>query len=94
MKRDLQAVIATRANINIAQIENYGGETFLSEELAITILQDAKLAFQRCALVSYFLSCVVNIISFIILVVATRREITERNSNFRQTLKLFTIRAC
>lgn len=52
LKRDLQAVIATRANINIAQIENYGGETFLSEELAITILQDAKLAFQRCALLS------------------------------------------
>lgn len=52
LRRDLQAVIGTRANINIAQIENYGGETFLSEELAITILQDTKNAFQRCQLVS------------------------------------------
>jgi hypothetical protein len=52
LRRDLQAVIGTRANINIAQIENYGGETFLSEELAITILQDTKHAFQRCQLLS------------------------------------------
>lgn len=52
LRRDLQAVIGTRANINIAQIENYGGETFLSEELAITILQDTKHAFQRCNLLS------------------------------------------
>lgn len=47
----MQAVIGTRANINIAQIENYGGETFLSEELSIMILQDTKQAFERCRLV-------------------------------------------
>lgn len=52
LRRDLQAVIGTRANINIAQIENYGGETFLAEELAIMILQDTKHAFLRCQLVS------------------------------------------
>ncbi|KAJ8941941.1 hypothetical protein NQ318_013274 [Aromia moschata] len=52
LRRDLQAVIGTRANINIAQIENYGGETFLSEELAIMILQDTKHAFERCLLLS------------------------------------------
>ncbi|XP_045471199.1 exocyst complex component 5 [Harmonia axyridis] len=52
LRRDIQAVIGTRTNINIVQIENYGGETFLSEELAITILQDTKNAFQRCALLS------------------------------------------
>ncbi|CAH0550033.1 unnamed protein product [Brassicogethes aeneus] len=52
LRRDIQAVIGTRANINIAQIENYGGETFLSEELAITVLQDTKHAFQRCQLLS------------------------------------------
>jgi len=45
-------VIGTRANINIAQIENYGGETFLSEEMAITILQESKYAFTRCQLVN------------------------------------------
>jgi hypothetical protein len=47
----LQAVIGARTNINIAQIENYGGETFLSEEMAITLLQESKLAFKRCQLV-------------------------------------------
>ncbi|XP_060520245.1 exocyst complex component 5 [Cylas formicarius] len=52
LRRDLQAVIGTRANINIAQIENYHGETFLSEELAIMILQDTKNAFLRCQLLS------------------------------------------
>ncbi|CAG9813813.1 unnamed protein product [Phaedon cochleariae] len=52
LRRDLQAVIGTRANINIAQIENYGGETFLSEELAVMVLQDTKHAFQRCQLLS------------------------------------------
>jgi len=48
LRRDLQAVIGTRANLNIAQIENYGGETFLSEEVAISLLQESKLAFRRC----------------------------------------------
>ncbi|KAF4518681.1 hypothetical protein B566_EDAN002716 [Ephemera danica] len=52
LKRDLQAVIGARANINIAQIENYGGETFLSEEMAIALLQESKMAFRRCQLLS------------------------------------------
>ncbi|KAG5326071.1 EXOC5 protein, partial [Acromyrmex heyeri] len=52
LRRDLQAVLGARTNINIAQIEDYGGETFLSEELAIAILQRSKLAFQRCQLLS------------------------------------------
>ncbi|XP_033337221.1 exocyst complex component Sec10 [Megalopta genalis] len=50
LRRDLQAVLGARTNINIAQIENYGGETFLSEELAIALLQRSKMAFQRCQL--------------------------------------------
>lgn len=54
LRRDIQAVIGTRANINIAQIEDYGGETFLSEEVAIALLQETKLAFQRCQVVSFF----------------------------------------
>ena len=33
-------------------LENYGGETFLSEEVAINILQETKLALIRCALLS------------------------------------------
>ncbi|XP_033227162.1 exocyst complex component 5 isoform X1 [Belonocnema kinseyi] len=52
LRRDLQAVLGTRTNINIAQIEDYGGETFLSEELAINLLQRSKLAFQRSSLLS------------------------------------------
>lgn len=52
LRRDLQAVIGTRTNFNIIQVDNYGGETFLSEELAIMILQDTKHAFERCKLLS------------------------------------------
>lgn len=52
LRRDIQAVIGTRANINIAQIEDYGGETFLSEEVSIALLQETKLAFQRCQVLS------------------------------------------
>ncbi|XP_061384431.1 exocyst complex component 5 [Danaus plexippus] len=48
LRRDLQAVIGTRANINIAQIENYGGETFLSEQLVQKMLNDSKTSFMRC----------------------------------------------
>ncbi|KAJ8672984.1 hypothetical protein QAD02_004245 [Eretmocerus hayati] len=52
LKRDLQTVLSTRANINIGQVEDYGGETFLSEELAIALLQRSKTALQRCSLLS------------------------------------------
>ncbi|XP_063977769.1 exocyst complex component 5 isoform X1 [Diachasmimorpha longicaudata] len=52
LRRDIQAVLGTRTNINIAQIEDYGGETFLSEELAIALLQRSKLACQRCQALS------------------------------------------
>ncbi|CAD5221509.1 unnamed protein product [Bursaphelenchus okinawaensis] len=41
-KRDLQARLLT--------VENFGGETFLSEEVAINILQELKNAFTRCNL--------------------------------------------
>ncbi|MFH4979284.1 hypothetical protein AB6A40_005993 [Gnathostoma spinigerum] len=42
LKRDIQARLLT--------VETYGGETFLSEELAINILQETKNAFLRCHL--------------------------------------------
>ncbi|KYN04436.1 Exocyst complex component 5 [Cyphomyrmex costatus] len=60
LRRDLQAVLGGRTNINIAQIEDYGGETFLSEELAIAILQRSKLAFQRCQLLSQSVDVPIN----------------------------------
>ncbi len=52
-RRDLQELIGTKANLNLGPtIQNYGGETFLSQEVAINILQESKLAFKRCKLVS------------------------------------------
>lgn len=53
LKRDMQAIISARTNINIVQIDNYGGETFLSEELAINLLQESAAAFDRCSVVSH-----------------------------------------
>uniref|UniRef100_A0A915DYX2 Exocyst complex component 5 n=1 Tax=Ditylenchus dipsaci TaxID=166011 RepID=A0A915DYX2_9BILA len=41
LKRDIQARLLT--------VENFGNETFLSEEVAINILQEAKNAFGRCS---------------------------------------------
>jgi exocyst complex component 5 len=52
LKRDMQAIISARTNINIVQIDNYGGETFLSEEFAINLLQESAAAFDRCSVVS------------------------------------------
>jgi len=53
LRRDLQAAIGTKTNLNLGPaIENYGGETFLSQETAINLLQEYKLAFKRCQLLS------------------------------------------
>ena len=56
LKRDLQVKIG-RANLNIGNLANLNlsgieinnsSETFLSEEVAISILQETRVAFQRC----------------------------------------------
>ena len=53
LRRDLQNVLGAKANINLGPtIENYAGETFLSQEVAINIMQETKLAFKRCQVVS------------------------------------------
>ena len=62
IRRNIQDVIGTKANINIGPaVENYGGETFLSEEVAISLLQETKQAFKRCQMVRkcliFSLSC-------------------------------------
>uniref|UniRef100_A0A914YTC5 Exocyst complex component 5 n=1 Tax=Panagrolaimus superbus TaxID=310955 RepID=A0A914YTC5_9BILA len=44
LKRDLQA--------RLLSVENFGGETFLCEEVAINILQESKNAFMRCSVLS------------------------------------------
>ena len=41
-----------RANINIDMTTSYGGETFLSEEVAINLLQLTKTAFRRVQVLS------------------------------------------
>lgn len=51
LKRDIQARIGTVTKAG-QTIENFGGETFLSQEVAINILQDTKNAFKRCHTVS------------------------------------------
>ncbi|KAH9639196.1 hypothetical protein HF086_014060 [Spodoptera exigua] len=50
LRREFQA----RTNINIAQIENYGGETFLSEQLVQKMINDAKTSFTRCKTIYFF----------------------------------------
>jgi hypothetical protein len=62
LKRDMQAIISARTNINIVSIDNYGGETFLSEELAINLLQEASAAFERCSVLSKDADTPINII--------------------------------
>lgn len=53
IRRNIQASLVTRANINIGpSIENYGGETFVCEEVAINLLQESKMAFKRCQMLS------------------------------------------
>ncbi|XP_013404550.1 exocyst complex component 5 [Lingula anatina] len=48
-RREMQA----KMNINIgAPTENYSGETFLSHEVAINVLQESKMAFKRCQALS------------------------------------------
>lgn len=51
MKRDLQGFISSKANITFDHV-SYGGETFLSEEVAINLLQQTKMAFRRCQVLS------------------------------------------
>ena len=52
LNRDIHGLIAAKTNFNIGDIVNYGGETFLSEEVAISLLQEAKEAFRRCRVLS------------------------------------------
>ena len=52
LKRDFHGLIAAKTNFNIGEVTNYGGETFLSEEVAISLLQEAKEALRRCQVLS------------------------------------------
>lgn len=51
VQANVQALIGTRG-ANLAQLDEGTTETFLSEELAINLLQESKLAFKRCRVVS------------------------------------------
>ncbi|XP_041469326.1 exocyst complex component 5-like [Lytechinus variegatus] len=53
--QDLQNKIRTKAPLNIvgaAPVADYKGETFLSQELALNLLYEAKMSFTRCQLLS------------------------------------------
>ncbi|XP_002734610.1 exocyst complex component 5-like, partial [Saccoglossus kowalevskii] len=51
---DLQARIRNKTNINIGHTStvDYGGETFLSQSLALSLLNESKQALLRCELLS------------------------------------------
>jgi len=51
-KRELMGGFMAKTNINIGDVVDYGGETFLSEEVAISLLQETKEAFRRCQVLS------------------------------------------
>jgi len=52
LKRDIHGLIAAKTNINLADIIDYGGKTFLSEDIAIMLLQETREAFRRCQVLS------------------------------------------
>ncbi|XP_037094545.1 LOW QUALITY PROTEIN: exocyst complex component 5-like [Pollicipes pollicipes] len=52
LRREAAAVLGTKTSINIAAVDDHGGRTFLSEETAINLLQEAKRAFKRCQVLS------------------------------------------
>jgi len=62
LRRDLQTVISTRTNFNIMHIEDYGGETFLSEYVATSLIQEFNQALDRCCTV--FIICIIDSIYF------------------------------
>jgi len=51
LRRDLQTVISTRTNFNIMHINDFHGETFLSDNVANSILKEFNLAIDRCSTV-------------------------------------------
>lgn len=52
LRRDVAGLIAAKTNFTLGDVVNYGGETFLSEEVAISLLQESKEAFRRCQVLS------------------------------------------
>ena len=46
LKRDIHGLIAARTNFNLADIVDYGGKTFLSDDVAIMLIQEAREAFR------------------------------------------------
>lgn len=61
--QDLKRELAARMTMP----ETYGGETFLSEDVAISILQETKHAFQRCQLVRKKFYSVYSVYSFFLI---------------------------
>ena len=47
LKREMHGLIAARTNFNLAEIVDYGGKTFLSDDIAIMIIQEEREAFRK-----------------------------------------------
>ena len=39
LKRDIHGLIAAKTNLNLAEVADYGGKTFLSDDVAIMLIQ-------------------------------------------------------
>lgn len=51
VQANVQALMGNRGGQSQQQVDDNSGETLLSEELAINLLQEAKAAFKRCRVV-------------------------------------------
>jgi len=52
LKRDIHGLIAAKTNLNLAEVVDYGGKTFLSDDVAIMLIQETREAFRRCQVLS------------------------------------------
>ena len=46
LKRDIHGLIAAKTNLNLAEVVDYGGKTFLSDDVAIMLIQVRSLGAQ------------------------------------------------
>lgn len=78
MRRDLQAVIVAKTG---AAWETHGGETFLSEQIAVSILDETKQALIRCHTVSAAISFFIRLglISEILQRISQRNVLISKN---------------
>jgi hypothetical protein len=70
--------------------ETFGDETFLSEEIAISILQETKLALERCKLVCFYYLVLLIFISILFQLSAPQ----QMAANAKQILHILIFYLC